>query len=964
MKIIRYTLFTLLSLVLIVTATIAVVINFIFTPAKLSPIVEKAVNENLNAKLSLRSVELTFFSTFPHFSVEIDEGVLESYAKDTLIRFKQVNVTVNPIALIKDKRVEVSRIQLTEPIINARVSEEGAFNWDVMKSSQDSLKVDDSDTTKQAKNQLANISLSNIQITDGEILLDDRMKKIYANLKDIDMTLDGNMAAELSDMKLNISFSDAILWHDGKLLAKKLNLATQTKLELNTQTRQMKIEDSFVDINDVKFSLAGTIDPDSVDVNLSLHIPTLQSILALVPFIDNSRKVTTKGNVKLDAHIAGGYKNGVIPVVVAELLIEKASLKYEGMKNGIDRLNLKASLMLDLQKKSSLKITNIDMLGASTSINLRGSIYDLMGDAKISYSTNSSVNMTELAATLPLKEGLTIGGIVNINSEGEFTKSQIETADYAHIKAMGEVALAGLILEYKDSLKSHLKNLNITLSSTKEGLLTMKGKMAGVDISTNKSNLTLDSLSVAAQGVDQAEKSYLKGKFDYTNLRASLRSDSLELRSGRSSVAFKINHSLGLKFATDTLYLRAVENQFNMNSASVDVAIQGKNFKNLNGKVHFSGINIIVPSFPLPMSMPSTTIAVDNEVITLQGASFKVGDSDMVISGRVANLIASSRGEKPLKVDMDVASSMMNLTQIAHTLNQMPAAESTLTNKIDSTAVAPPDTTELNLFVIPKTIDFDLNTNFKHISFGRLAVDNMKGKVTIKEGVARLDNLSLESMGAKLATTIVYDGNIKDGTANAGLELKSKSIDVHSVVELMPSLDTLMPMLNSFEGKLDFRLLVDTKFYPGFTIKPNEVNATMALRGENLVLLDGSTFDEISKLLMFKNKKRNVVDSIGVQMAVDKGKVEIFPFLIQMDRYRAAIGGEHLLNNTFNYHISILKSPIPFKFGINIHGTLDDMKVGVGKTKYKFLNQPSSVKQINEKYIELGKIISRRISEL
>ena len=54
-----------------------------------------------------------------------------------------------------------------------------------------------------------------------------------------------------------------------------------------------------------------------------------------------------------------------------------------------------------------------------------------------------------------------------------------------------------------------------------------------------------------------------------------------------------------------------------------------------------------------------------------------------------------------------------------------------------------------------------------------------------------------------------------------------------------------------------------------------------------------------------------------------------------MDRYRAAVGGSQDLDMNFNYHISILKSPIPFKLGLNISGNLDKMKFGMGKAKSK-----------------------------
>ena len=89
----------------------------------------------------------------------------------------------------------------------------------------------------------------------------------------------------------------------------------------------------------------------------------------------------------------------------------------------------------------------------------------------------------------------------------------------------------------------------------------------------------------------------------------------------------------------------------------------------------------------------------------------------------------------------------------------------------------------------------------------------------------------------------------------------------------------------------------------------------MHIKGDSLVLMDGETFAEISKTLMFKNKKRNVFDSISVNLTVQDGNVTVYPFLLQIDRYKAAVGGTQGLDMNFNYHISVLKSPLPFKAG-------------------------------------------------
>ena len=78
-----------------------------------------------------------------------------------------------------------------------------------------------------------------------------------------------------------------------------------------------------------------------------------------------------------------------------------------------------------------------------------------------------------------------------------------------------------------------------------------------------------------------------------------------------------------------------------------------------------------------------------------------------------------------------------------------------------------------------------------------------------------------------------------------------------------------------------------------------------------------------------------------------------------MDRYRAAVGGNQDLDMNFNYHISILKSPIPFKLGLNISGNLDKMKYGMGKAKYKNAVTPVEIHKVDSTIVNMGEQIVR-----
>ena len=93
----------------------------------------------------------------------------------------------------------------------------------------------------------------------------------------------------------------------------------------------------------------------------------------------------------------------------------------------------------------------------------------------------------------------------------------------------------------------------------------------------------------------------------------------------------------------------------------------------------------------------------------------------------------------------------------------------------------------------------------------------------------------------------------------------------------------------------------------------------------------------MAKMLFFKNKEKNTIDSLEFAMIFKDKQIEIFPSVVTVDRYKVAIGGNHNLDLTYDYHVSILKSPMPFKAGIDLKGTEEDMDFKVTKAKYKHL---------------------------
>ncbi len=52
-------------------------------------------------------------------------------------------------------------------------------------------------------------------------------------------------------------------------------------------------------------------------------------------------------------------------------------------------------------------------------------------------------------------------------------------------------------------------------------------------------------------------------------------------------------------------------------------------------------------------------------------------------------------------------------------------------------------------------------------------------------------------------------------------------------------------------------------------------------------MLDSETFDMIASKLQFKKKTENVIDSLSVEMTLFKDEIDLYLFLIVMDKYQS-----------------------------------------------------------------------------
>ena len=1017
-KILKISSISLGSLLIILTVAIAIAIHFVFTPAKLTPVVVNIANQNLNAKLDLGSVDLTFFSSFPRFGLRLTDGTLVSKAlrdtswlrRDTLVTFSKATLVVNPIDYLQKQRISIYRLTIDSARVYAHIDKDGRANWDIMPSSTEETPADttSTDTTRIAT---GGIDIRRLALRHASVTFDDRQARVFANLWDANLRLQAHLHKGYSMLRIDYSNRNILFWQEGELLANRIATRLQTDLRLIRSQRTLELKDALLDINGIQLDLKGTLRRDTVakaanvDLQYSLHAPSLETVLRMIPAsVLKKGDVNAQGEVTVNGTLKGLYGKKQMPLATLKVDINQASAQYKGMPYGIDEISADFFGQVDLMKKApsyaDLKIFRFR--GAHTDILADARIDDLLGDPDITFHTTSTVDLTALSQTFPLQEGVSMGGKLDADIKLRCRLSTLKKQDIGHIKAGGKLNMEGLFLRDVNKgfdftsdamfafmgnnvlgakatinnmqlqsrrLNSNLQNLTATIGTTNPQDTTRIAHMkCNLTLNRLKASMPLDSIdaycgkTTASVELKPSDRNKERPHITFTlkadtlfghmgdSLRAFCRSTSgtITLQPGRRNTD---KPQIGLKLNADTLFCRMGSMKMGMDKAGI--AVTADKLRDSvwipKGIVGFNRLSIRTPQCALPIRMMKTSVTVGNRAIILRNATMRIGRSDLTASGSVHDLYGAMKFHKTLRAKLDLTSRNLNCNQLIRSLS---FPEDTLQAETDTTA------TNLKLFVIPRNVDFELTTNLRRVRYGKMLFTDVKGDVDVRNQAIHLKELSMKGMGATMKTTLLYRA-ARPQTGYAGFDFKLHDVNIGHLVDFVPSLDSIVPMLRSFEGVVDFNVAAASALDSCFNLKIPSLRSAIHIKGDSLVLMDGETFAEISKKFLFKNKERNLIDSIAVNISVQDGNVTVYPFVIQMDRYRAAVGGTQDLAMNFDYHISILKSPIPFKLGLNIRGNLDKMKFGLGKAKYKDAVTPVEIRKVDSTIVRMGDQIVR-----
>ncbi|MDR1225572.1 MAG: hypothetical protein LBK47_01565 [Prevotellaceae bacterium] len=999
-KLLKITLIIVLSLIVLAAALAGTLTYIVFTPERLTPIVVKQANGFLNAKVSIENVELTFFSTFPDFGIKLNHvAVVNEYSgnhkgkdgfpcgrnhSDSLLTVDACIISADVKAYLDHKDIVIKGVELINPNIFAYIDSTGNANFDVAVAEEEPSAIDPAKTDTTTSTLLRNAALSYLKIQNANLFFQDDKGKIAGSLCDLNLNVDGQYTNNIGVGNVDLSISRVAFSMNDTVLASNLTASLQTSLTFDQSTGLLQLKKADVHINDISFSTSGSIQTDTafsrfdMDLQLALKIPSLANLMAIVPVakVPEAAMVKVQGAIEFNGNAKGLFKDSTsMPAIDGSLTLKNFNGSYQGAPYKLDKLNSSISMLVDLNQpeNSQVNIAKLTVEAINSKLNISGTVKDILRDPMLNLSIQASTDLAKLTGVVPLGTDMSVEGLLKADLKTNMRISEAATNNFNRLKVAGTVGITGLKYNSdKDTMSASIGDINFNFETNARSVTTKGGKdflVGEVKLNTLRAQVGKDLRANMRKGIMSFTTSNildtnklpivhckldLAGNFVRTDsMRVSLRKlyGTADIKPGKANPMLPhIDANLEL----DSLRARIAHNLITLAKGKNNIVAEqssdttvGFNGWKTNFGLDYSLLQVFTPSFPEMVYVDKLVAQITEEKQDLQQCDIRIGDSDMQLTGSIENILPYLDKKHPLKTNIRLAANNLDLNQLVRISEAGSTVEVSANMDVEKpehieaikqSAKIDTSTPELKAMMLPTDIFAQFETDVKHAIFGKMELDNIKGGINLADGALILQELGVvANKKSRMKITAIH----RTPEANhiyAGMRFHLMGIELGDLQNIIPEVDTVLPMLRSFEGKVDFHLAAQTYLDSNYNVKYSTLRASSSIHGENLVLLDNQTFAEISKLLRFKNKERNVIDSLDVEVVVFKNQIELYPFLVAMDRYKVALGGLHKLDMNVNYHISLLDSPLPMRLGVDIKGNMDDIQAH--PVKYVHLVKP------------------------
>ncbi|MDD4971160.1 MAG: AsmA-like C-terminal region-containing protein [Paludibacter sp.] len=321
-------------------------------------------------------------------------------------------------------------------------------------------------------------------------------------------------------------------------------------------------------------------------------------------------------------------------------------------------------------------------------------------------------------------------------------------------------------------------------------------------------------------------------------------------------------------------------------------------------------------SMPQDIAITKASMIFNNQYVNLAALQIRIGRNDISATGKLENFVAYALHNKTLKGQLTMQSNYFNVSDFMTPDNAKPEANAT--KKAPATA-----TTKRTVMVIPKNIDFTLQSDFKQLVYEKMNFTNAKGVLRVLDGDVKFQDMGLQAFGGNITMNGVYSTN-DPKKPNVNFDLNFNDVVFNEVFKQVETLQKIVPVFSSASGKFStkfsFNSLLQNDMMPDLaSLVGNGSFSTKSVGLSNVQVLTS-----LASTLKRPELANTTIKDLGLNFEIKDGKLNTKPFNVTLGNIKMNLGGSTGLDKSIAY---TGKVQLPDKFKLGQFSTVN-MKIG------------------------------------
>lgn len=930
------------------------------TPERLSRIVGEQASLRMEADVAVHNMRFTFWSTFPHLSIEADSIRVVSRSLrglpaaqreklgpdcDFLASCGHMQGSIDIAALIGN-RVELGDVAVDSLRLNLVALSDSVANFYIIPKDADfspelpyisARRVALTNPRPITYRNVSNGTAGEARLAEVSILRDPHRTDLY------------RLAAG-GEVDLGVGRLD-VLRHFPFLLDGKVGvLFNPLRLKLTDYSLSLGNAEGHLDLSadfssDTRVNtLAFTLDSFSL-MRLLGYVPAALPVLSGID-ADIDLQASARITSPWTPSAAG------LPSLALDITVPEGTVSYTETRGRSYRLRLDSvAARLDFDgrnpERSRLTVASCHASGEGVDLNLTGRVTRLTDIPKVEADMQLRASLERLGRILPI-EGCRLGGNVSGTAHMAFSynEGKADPLEDLTLSSHLDAGRLSAVIAVTDREPVRLVARGGTLDMALGGKTPRARAVAtlrGVE-----ARMPADSLSMSA-GTVMLSATAPVGLHPESHLTSRLAIDKVRLSHPRAEGSLK---GMSLAVATsprsagathsdmpapmpDSSLLAAIPHTPVSLSASCPEAM--KRFMrsvDLRARFRAEGGDLLSEAFPTANRIYDVDIELEPDTLRVNRLSLRAGDAGMRLAGYAAGVhdFLSIGGAQPLAIDMDVALDTVNINRLAYIYEQGAA----LLHGQESLEphMAPPSPSDSVTILLPRNLTANIRATAKETVYTDLHLYNLAAAVKMAGGDARVERLDVATDFGKAGASLAYfTGDASRLHAEAKVDVDS--VDVVRFFRNFHTLLEMMPQMSNLKGYVSAQAGAGVDLFPDMCANVPSLVASVGVEGRGLTVHQSRFIRRVTRMMMIHTDRDLHIADMNVHASVHDNLLELDPFNFEFDSYKLKMEGLNNFNGELYYHVGVLKSPLHIPFGINITGAYSHPKLRFGGPKFK-----------------------------